>query len=116
MQREKKRRKITVKQEDREERDEDGQDEEKKMKNKENENIWDDKENKEENKWWQENSDKEEGKIGSRREYREFLANGSIKINGSQIEDENLKLTNEFLLDKVVFLSLGKKNKYLVWK
>ncbi len=57
----------------------------------------------------------EEGKIGSRREYREFLSNGSIKINGQAIDDENLKLQNEFLLGKVAFINLGKKNKYLVW-
>ncbi len=55
-------------------------------------------------------------KIGSRREYREFLSNGSIKINGESVTDENLVLTNEFLLDKVIFLNLGKKNKYLIWK
>ncbi len=58
----------------------------------------------------------EEGKIGSRREYREFLSNGSVKINGVAISDENLKLENEFLLGKVAFVNLGKKNKYLVWK
>ncbi len=58
----------------------------------------------------------EEGKIGSRREYREFLSNGSIKINGESISDENIKLENEFLLGKVAFVNLGKKNKYLVWK
>lgn len=57
-----------------------------------------------------------EGKIGSRREYREFLSNGSIKINGKSISDENLILSNEFLLDKVAFVNLGKKNKYLIWK
>lgn len=58
----------------------------------------------------------EEEKIGSRREYREFLSNGSIKINGEVVTDENLILSNEFLLGQVVFLNLGKKNKYLVWK
>ncbi len=58
----------------------------------------------------------EEEKIGSRREYREFLQNGSIKINGQTVEDENLILTEEFILNKVVFLNIGKKNKYLVWK
>ncbi len=58
----------------------------------------------------------EEEKIGSRREYREFLSNGSIKINGEVVTDENLILSNEFLLGQVVFLNLGKKNKYLIWK
>ncbi len=54
--------------------------------------------------------------ISSRREYREFLSNGSIKINGNSISDENLKLTKEFILDKVAFVNVGKKNKYLIWK
>ncbi len=58
----------------------------------------------------------EEGKTSSRREYRELLSNGSIKINGQSISDENLKLSNEFLLNKVAFVNVGKKNKYLVWK
>ncbi len=58
----------------------------------------------------------EEGKIGSRREYREFLSNGSIKINGEAISDENLILKDEFLLGQVLFVNLGKKNKYLIWK
>ncbi len=58
----------------------------------------------------------EEGKIASRREYRDFLVNGSIKINGNTINDENLVLSNEFLQDKIAFVNLGKKNKYLVWK
>ncbi len=55
-------------------------------------------------------------KINSRREYRELLANGAVKINGTSIDDENIKLTNEFLQDKVVFINLGKKNKYIIWK
>ncbi len=55
-------------------------------------------------------------KVSSRREYREFLSNGAVKINGQSIDDENLILTDEFLLNKVVFLNLGKKNKYLIWK
>ncbi len=58
----------------------------------------------------------EAGKISSRREYREFLSNGSIKINGEAISDEELVLSNEFLLGRIVFLNLGKKNKYLIWK
>lgn len=58
----------------------------------------------------------EEGKIGSRREYREFLSNGSIKINGVSVEDETLILKDEFLFGKILFLNVGKKNKYIIWK
>ncbi len=58
----------------------------------------------------------EEEKVPSRREYRELLSNGSIKINGTTVEDEEFKLTNEFLQDKVAFINVGKKNKYLIWK
>ncbi len=58
----------------------------------------------------------EEGKIASRREYRDFLKNGSVKINGKSIDDENLVLGDEFLKGKIAFVNLGKKNKYLVWK
>ncbi len=58
----------------------------------------------------------EEGKVSSRREFREFLSNGSIKVNGISIDDENLSLNEEFLLGKVAFINVGKKNKYLVWK
>lgn len=55
-------------------------------------------------------------KVSSRRAYREFLESGSIKINGVKIEDENLILSDEFLMNKVAFINVGKKNKYLVWK
>lgn len=52
----------------------------------------------------------------SRREYRDLLKSNAIKINGKQIENEEFKLTNEFILNKVAFINLGKKNKYLIWK
>ncbi len=54
--------------------------------------------------------------ISSRREYRELLSNNAIKINGTPISSQNFKITNEFILDKVVFLNIGKKNKYIIIK
>ncbi len=54
--------------------------------------------------------------ISSRREFRDFLKSGAIKINGKPIKDENFKLTNEFILDSLVFINVGKKNKYAILK
>ncbi len=59
----------------------------------------------------------EKNKIESRRSYRDFLKNNAIKINGKLINDENLILTDDFfIIDKVAFINIGKKNKYLIWK
>ena len=56
------------------------------------------------------------GLTSSKREFRDLLKSGAVKVNGTQINDENLILTEEFILNKVVFINLGKKNKYLIWK
>lgn len=58
----------------------------------------------------------EQEKLSSKREYREFLDSGSIKLNGKTITAEDFKLTDDFYLGKVAFLSLGKKNKFIIWK
>lgn len=58
----------------------------------------------------------EEGKVKSRREYREFLKNNSIRVNGIIVSDENLKLKNEFILDDILFVNIGKKNKTIIHK
>ncbi len=55
-------------------------------------------------------------KVSSRREYRELLKSNSIKINGNIINDEKIMLSNEFIQGKILFLNVGKKNKYIIWK
>ncbi len=50
----------------------------------------------------------------SRREMREFLASGSITINGDKVTDENMMLTKEMALEgKVLVIRKGKKKYYL---
>ena len=52
----------------------------------------------------------------SRREAREFLANGSISVNGEKINDENTIITKDMLLnDKYLVIRKGKK-KYFIGK
>ncbi len=58
----------------------------------------------------------EGGLTPSRREFRDLLKSGAVKVNGESIEDENFKLTDQFIIDKVAFINLGKKNKYIIWK
>ncbi|BDU67640.1 MAG: tyrosine--tRNA ligase [Candidatus Tyloplasma litorale] len=53
--------------------------------------------------------------ISSRRQYREFLNNGSIKLNGKTIQDEKIILKNEFYLEQVCFINIGKKKRVLIW-
>lgn len=55
-------------------------------------------------------------KVNSKREYRELLASKSIKVNGEIIFDEKYILKNQFLFNKLIFVNIGKKNKYLIWK
>ena len=50
----------------------------------------------------------------SRREAREFLTAGAIKINNEQIKDENFIITNDKLIDnEILILKKGKKNYYI---
>lgn len=58
----------------------------------------------------------EAGFTSSRREFRDFLNSGAVKVNGTVIDEEEFKLKNEFILDKVAFVNLGKKNKFVIWK
>ena len=50
----------------------------------------------------------------SRREAREFLAAGAIKVNNEPIKDENEKITNDKLIDnEILILKKGKKNYFI---
>jgi tyrosyl-tRNA synthetase len=50
----------------------------------------------------------------SRREAREFLTAGAIKINNEQIKDENFIIKNDKLIDnEILILKKGKKNYYI---
>lgn len=50
----------------------------------------------------------------SRREMREFLASGSITINGEKVNDENMMITKNLALEnKVIVIRKGKKKYYL---
>lgn len=46
----------------------------------------------------------------SRRESREFISNGSIKINGMKITDIDFILEKEFSINDVYFIKRGKRN------
>lgn len=51
----------------------------------------------------------------SRREAREFLAAGSITLNGDKVTDENLKITKNLAIEgKVIVIRRGKKKNYLI--
>ena len=50
------------------------------------------------------------GLASSRREAREFLKAGSIKVNGTKQDDENLVLNKDNSLDGFFFIKRGKKN------
>lgn len=50
------------------------------------------------------------GLASSRREAREFLKAGSIKVNGTKQDDENLVLNKDSSLDGFFFIKRGKKN------
>lgn len=55
--------------------------------------------------------------ILSKREFREFLNNWAIKVNGKKIVDENFKLTNDcFINNKFMIINVGKKKRYIIWK
>lgn len=51
----------------------------------------------------------------SKREAREFLAAGSITLNGEKFMDENMPVTRQLAIEgKVIFLRRGKKKNYIV--
>ena len=51
----------------------------------------------------------------SRREAREFLAAGSITLNGDKVTDENLLVTRQLAIEgEVIVLRRGKKKNYIV--
>ena len=51
----------------------------------------------------------------SKREAREFLAAGSISLNGDKVTDENLKITKGLAIEgKVIVVRRGKKKNYLI--
>lgn len=51
----------------------------------------------------------------SKREAREFLAAGSITLNGEKFTDENMPVTRELAIEgKVIVLRRGKKKNYIV--
>jgi len=51
----------------------------------------------------------------SKREAREFLAAGSISLNGDKVTDENLKITKGLAIEgKVIVIRRGKKKNYLI--
>lgn len=51
----------------------------------------------------------------SRREAREFLAAGSITLNGEKFTDENMPVTSQLAIEgKVIVLRRGKKKNYIV--
>lgn len=51
----------------------------------------------------------------SKREAREFLAAGSITLNGEKFMDENMPVTSQFAIEgKVIVLRRGKKKNYIV--
>lgn len=51
----------------------------------------------------------------SKREAREFLAAGSITLNGEQFMDENMPVTRQLAIEgKVIVLRRGKKKNYIV--
>lgn len=51
----------------------------------------------------------------SKREAREFLAAGSITLNGEKFTDENMPVTSQFAIEgKVIVLRRGKKKNYIV--
>lgn len=52
--------------------------------------------------------------ISSKREYREFLKNGAIKVNGVKVETEEDKIG--FIQDTFAVVQLGKKKKFIIWK
>lgn len=55
--------------------------------------------------------------LKSKREIREFINSGSIKINNMQVDDENHFINSRYLIHhKYIILSIGKKNKYLIAK
>lgn len=54
--------------------------------------------------------------VSSKREYKEFIKDKSIKINGKQVIDLEFRLKDDFIHDKFALLNIGKKNKYIIWK
>ena len=51
----------------------------------------------------------------SKREAREFLAAGSITLNGEKFMDENMPVTRQLAIEgKVIVLRRGKKKNYIV--
>lgn len=53
--------------------------------------------------------------VSSKREGREFLAAGSITLNGDKVSDENMPVTAELAIEgKVIVLRRGKKKNYIL--
>ncbi|QZE12217.1 tyrosine--tRNA ligase [Mycoplasma sp. Ms02] len=52
--------------------------------------------------------------ISSKREYREFLAAGSLRVNGVSLTDENYLVDQDLLHNKFALFKKGKKNLYIL--
>ena len=54
------------------------------------------------------------GVVKSKREAREFVANGAISINGEKVESSDFVITDdEFIDDSYIIVKKGKKNYYI---
>lgn len=54
------------------------------------------------------------GAASSKREAREFIANGAIAVNGEKVTDVNTKIENDmFIEDTYIIVKRGKKNSYI---
>jgi len=54
------------------------------------------------------------GSLKSKRELREFIGSGAIKLNGNPITEEQSITEQDFIKGKVAFINVGKKNKYII--
>lgn len=55
--------------------------------------------------------------LNSKREYRDLINVGAIKVNGISIKEEEIELTDkDYINNQFIIINIGKKNKYIIWK